>query len=284
MECRVRSAIADKKSGVDMTTNVDRFRKDLDRLIERSKDIQASAMRHADPEDFKEQLLVAMGGDLDKVAKFDKNLPRFAVAYEAWYSEALPVIAQLLPTRLADFKSYYEVPKSRRELNNMTYTIHDMIQGLSIERAGVLVSAGLTRVTGQINILKAAEQRFESSLFEIRQLVQADLFDTEIDAARELLKNRFTRAAGAVAGVVLEGHLKQVCDDRSIKLAKAKPTLAVLNDALKDAGTIDVPQWRFNQHLADIRNSCDHARNPEPTVDQVRDLIDGTAKVLKTIA
>lgn len=267
-----------------MATNVERFRKDLDRLVERSKDIQASAMRHADPEDFNEQLLKAMGGDTDKVEKFGKSLPRFAVAYEAWYSEALPVVAQLLPARLADFKGYYEVPKSRRELNNMTYTIHDMIQGLSIGQAGVHVSAGLTRLTGQINILKAAERRFESSLFEIRQLVQADLFDTEIDAARELLKNRFVRAAGAVAGVVLEGHLKQVCDDRSLKLAKAKPTLAVLNDALKDAGAIDVPQWRFNQHLADIRNGCDHARSPEPTVDQVRDLIDGTAKVLKTIA
>jgi hypothetical protein len=33
-----------------------------------------------------------------------------------------------------------------------------------------------------------------------------------------------------------------------------------------------------------IRNLCDHNKKQEPTSDQVNDLIDGTAKVLKTIA
>lgn len=32
-------------------------------------------------------------------------------------------------------------------------------------------------------ILNAVKQRFESSLFDIKQLVQADLFDSELDAA-----------------------------------------------------------------------------------------------------
>jgi hypothetical protein len=58
----------------------------------------------------------------------------------------------------------------------------------------------------------------------------------------------------------------------------------VLNQALRDANAIDVPQWRFNQHLADIRNLCDHDKAREPTKEQVQDLIDGAAKVLKTIA
>ena len=44
-------------------------------------------------------------------------------------------------------------------------------------------------------------------MFDIRQLVQADLFDSELDAADELGKKKFTRAAGALAGVVLERHL-----------------------------------------------------------------------------
>jgi len=70
-------------------------------------------------------------------------------------------------------------------------------------------------------------------LFEIRQLVQADLFDSEIGAARELLENKFLRAAGAVAGVVLEKHLRQVCDDRGLKILKKNPTLGDLNELLK---------------------------------------------------
>jgi hypothetical protein len=135
----------------------------------------------------------------------------------------------------------------------------------------------------QFAILQAAERRFESSLFEIRQLVQADLFDSEIGAARELLKNQFLRAAGAIAGVVLEKHLRQVCEDHGLKISKKAPTLGDLNELLKANSVIDVPQWRFVSMLADIRNLCDHDKQKEPTDQQVTDLIDGTDKVLKTI-
>jgi hypothetical protein len=44
-----------------------------------------------------------------------------------------------------------------------------------------------------------------------------------------------------------------------------------------------VPQWRFIQHLGDIRNLCDHAKEREPTKEGIEDLVAGTEKVLKTI-
>jgi hypothetical protein len=44
-----------------------------------------------------------------------------------------------------------------------------------------------------------------------------------------------------------------------------------------------VPQWRFIQHLGDIRNLCDHAKEREPTKEEIEDLVAGTEKVLKTI-
>ena len=47
---------------------------------------------------------------------------------------------------------------------------------------------------------------------------------------------------------------------------------------------IDVPQWRHITLLGDIRNICDHNKQKEPTEQQVTDLIDGSDKVLKTIA
>ena len=47
-------------------------------------------------------------------------------------------------------------------------------------------------------------------------LVQADLFDNELDAAAELNDKGFRRAAGAVAGVVLEEHLETVCEQHNI--------------------------------------------------------------------
>ena len=132
-------------------------------------------------------------------------------------------------------------------------------------------------------ILKSVSKRFESSLFDIQNLVQADLFDSELDAAKELLKNKFTRAAGAICGVILEKHLKLVCESHEVKIGRKKATIGNFNDVLKDSQIIEMSQWRFIQHLADIRNICGHDDEVEPTQDQVSDLIQGVSKITKTL-
>jgi hypothetical protein len=135
----------------------------------------------------------------------------------------------------------------------------------------------------QLEILKSVEVRFESSLFDIRQLVQADLFDSELDAAGELLKKGFLRAAGIVAGVVLEKHLAQVCDNHRIVVRKQHPTISDFNDLLKNGNVIDVPIWRLVQRLGDLRNLCGHNKQREPAEAEVTELIDGVDKVAKTL-
>ena len=114
-------------------------------------------------------------------------------------------------------------------------------------------------------------------------MAQADLFDSELEAARELAKHKFNRAAGVVAGVVLERHLKEVCASYKVIMRKKAPQISDLNDALKKATVIDTPQWRSIQYLGDIRNLCAHDRQSEPTADQVGDLLDGVTNVTKTI-
>ena len=105
----------------------------------------------------------------------------------------------------------------------------------------------------------------------------------EIDAAAELAKKGFFRGAGAVAGVVLEGHLSQVCVKHNLKTRKKAPTINDFNQMLKDSSTIDTPMWRFIQHLGDLRNLCDHSKGREPTKEEVNDLISGVRRVIKTI-
>jgi hypothetical protein len=134
----------------------------------------------------------------------------------------------------------------------------------------------------QLQIVKAAKSRFESSLFDIKAMAQADLFSNELDAATELNRVGFARGAGAIAGVVLEGHLATVCQTHSVSIAKKKPTLSDFYEALKAANVIDQVTWRFIQHLGDIRNMCDH-KGKDPTKDQVGDLIEGTRKISKTV-
>lgn len=135
----------------------------------------------------------------------------------------------------------------------------------------------------QASIVEGLANRFESTLFDIRTLVHADLLDDELESAEELNRKGFHRGAGAIAGVVLESHLASVCDRHSIRTKKSAPTISDFNDALKASSLLDVPQWRFIQHLGDLRNKCDHKKQTDPTKADVLELIAGVRKITKTV-
>jgi len=264
-----------------MPTNLDKYKKDLERLIAKGE-LLLMAIRC---ECFPERVKKALGKNAEE---FIKKLPRFRDEYQAWYSEAKVVIKQLLPDRLDDFVRHYEKPKSRKEISYENYRIEDYLQGLTVTRGWVKEivvgpDAAIPHFQQQLAILKSVLARFESTLFDIRQFVQADLFDSELEAARELLKHNFLRAAGTLAGVVLEKHLAQVVDNHNIKTRKKHPTISDLNDLLKNEGVIDVPQWRQIQRLGDIRNLCAHSKDREPTKEEVQELIDDVEKITKTL-
>jgi len=261
-----------------MTTNLDRYRKDLDRLLQTGTVLAEALYYMCNPEEFEEIIKKHHG---DKTKEYLKKLPKFGTAYQTWYSEAKSLIRQLLPDRLNDFVGHYETPKARKVLDYTNYRIEDCLIGLV--SGNVRQDGAINHFQQQIEILRSVMRRFESSLFDIKQLVQADLFDSELEAAKELLRQKFLRAAGALAGVVLERHIGQVCENHDVKVSKKEPTIAVLNDALKEAGVLQVSDWRNIQYLGDIRNLCDHNKKVEPTVEQVNDLIAGVAKVTKTL-
>ena len=268
-----------------MASNLDRYRKDLDALIERGERLHLAIQAACYPEEFEKAFKKQLG---TKVREFVKALPDFKTEYQSWYSEAKVLIRQLLPDRLADFTRHYEKPKPRKDITFESYRIEDYLQGLHVTRGWdketvVGPGAAIPHLRQQQAILSAVKSRFESSLFDIRQLVQADLFDSELESAQALAKNGFLRAAGAVAGVVLERHLSQVADNHALKIARKNPAIGDLNNALKEAEVVDVAQWRFISHLGDIRNLCDHSKDADPSKDQVKDLIDGVNKIMKTL-
>jgi len=269
-----------------MLSNVDRYKRDLDSLLQGGERLLLSLQRECFPIESERPIKKR---PRDEASDPFDSMPSFRDAYQPWYSEAKVLIKQLLPDRLADFVRYYEKPKPRKEVTCESYRIEDCLQGLSITRGFekekvVGPDAAIPHLRQQLAIVKSVRARFESSLFDIRQLVQGDLFDSELAAAGELAKKKFVRAAGAVAGVVLERHLRQVCENHSIKVRKKAPGIADLNDSLKMGGVIDVPQWRSIQYLADIRNLCGHDKKTEPTTEQVEDLIVGVTKITKTLS
>ncbi len=218
-----------------------------------------------------------------------KQLPIIEHEYQRWYSESLACVGQLLPAREQDFINYYKPDKVRKDITYANYTMSDYLRGLTVTRSYgiqkdkiVGPDAAFHALQQQVQIVTAARQRLDSSLFDIRSLVQADMFDNELDAAEELNKKGFGRGAGAIAGVVLEGHLLTVCAQHKITPNK-NPSIGDLNDFLKKNDVLDIANWRFIQHLGDLRNLCDHKKSDDPTKDQMRELIEGARKITKTV-
>jgi hypothetical protein len=261
-----------------MVSNLDRYKKDLESLSANGHALLQVMKGECFPGRFKKP------GSKEKL----KALPAFRNSYQSWYSEAKVLVKQLLPDRLSDFVRHYEKPKSRKEITCDNYKIEDFLQRLTVKSSGIFSevvvgpAAAFPQFQQQLAILDSVKACFQSSLFNIRKLVQADLFDSELDAAKELAKHKFTRAAGAMAGVVLERHLGEVCENHNVRVPK-RPTISVLNEALKDANLIDIPQWHFVKHLGSLRNLCDHSNATEPTLEQANDLLAGVAKIVKTL-
>ncbi|MCH8942764.1 MAG: hypothetical protein IIA48_10075 [Bacteroidetes bacterium] len=265
--------------------NLEKYKTDLDNLISDGDKLHRSMQFKCYPEEFEKQMKPILK---KKYYDFKKNIKPFKEGYQTWYSEALVLLRQLLPDRIADFTKLYEKPKTRKTIDYGNYVIEDYLQNLVLRngysnKIKVGPEAAISQFEQQLFIVKSIVKRFESTLFDIQQLTQADIFDSELDAAKELNKKGFMRGAGAIAGVVLEKHLGQVCQNHKIKNLKKNPSISDFNDKLKTADVYETPVWRKIQHLGDIRNLCDHNKKKEPTVEEVDELLTGVEGIIKTI-
>jgi hypothetical protein len=220
------------------------------------------------------------------VAFQKKEEKQFQYDYQRWYTKALKAVASLAADRHAEFRSYYEIDPKRKSLGYGTYVIQDFLKGVAPgsfhhpdfdTRAQVL-----TCFFNQLTILNSIGERVDSVLGNIEGELYAELQDNEVAVARQLAKVSL-RAAGALVGVVIEGHLQKVAQSHEVKIAKKNPTIADLNDPLKAASVIDTPAWRKICFLADLRNLCSHKKDAEPTKEQVEDLIQGAEWLTKNV-
>ncbi len=230
--------------------------------------------------------LLEMVEKLQPASDLHQKLVALSVNYEDWYSRSLNVIRQIIPERLDDFVVVYRNEK-RKEITYLTYTISDYLFGVTIQKNSRDMfnpkSAYAMSLLRQMSILKAAYNAAPSVLRDITTVLRSELLDSDLDAARELLRAQHLRSAGVICGVVIEAHLKAVLQRRAIKISKKDPSIGDLNELAKKEGVYDVPMWRLIQRLADIRNLCGHSKDREPTKEEVEDLINGTDKVIKEV-
>ena len=249
--------------------NVDEYKAQLDLLVKKgNKWALTKLQKSEDYSQFQAELLV--NGE-----------------YQKWYTECCLLLKQLLPDRLREFQGIYASDEKRSSIGSRNFTIQDWLRGSTLHAYNSEWSKTARAVRlllmNQVSILEAVTVRFDSTLVDIRQILQAEMFDSEVESARELTRRGFLRAAGAVAGVVLERHLKQVATDHNIIVRKKEPSIGTLNDLLKDEGVVDLTAWKEMQYLGQLRNLCDHDKEREPTKDEVATLINGVEKYTNTL-
>ena len=232
--------------------------------------------------------LVKKGNELLKKLIDKKDVTEFGRAYQDWYTRTLPLVRSLAPDRFPEFRGYYEVDPKRKVIGPASYVLQDYVNGISPapDWQGKVAfdhwQAALARMLNQVQILASLSSRIEGVLTNVEGHLLADIEDRELNAAAELSKANL-RAAGTLAGVVLERHLGQVASNRGVKIGKKDPTIGDLNEALKKETAYELPTYRKIQFLADIRNVCCHNKGREPTADEVRELLSGVGGIIKTV-
>lgn len=206
--------------------------------------------------------------------------------YQVWYTKALIVVKEIIPDRYAEFIECYSCSK-RKEITYSNFSMNDYLLGICISRGGTKLfdprSAGLIRFATQLDIIKSIYENMDNVLFDIKSNIEFEILDNELLSSRKLLKKGYIRSAGAICGVVLEKHFSTIVKNHNLKMSKKDPTISDFNDLFKQEKVYDVINWRFIQHLGDIRNLCDHNKDREPTKEEVDELINGTEKVIKTV-
>jgi hypothetical protein len=126
-------------------------------------------------------------------------------------------------------------------------------------------------------VLLAAKEDYEGGyLNELRLLVQADLFDSELEQASELLASGYVPAAAVTAGVVLEAGLREMCVDRALPIGN----LNKMNADLAKAGVYNKLVQKQITALADIRNSAAHGQSDQFSKDDVASMIKDVHRIL----
>lgn len=128
-------------------------------------------------------------------------------------------------------------------------------------------------------VFLAAKEDFEGGyLASLRNLVQAEVFGSELEQASELLAAGYASAAAVIAGVVLETSLRNLCTEHDISPA----SLNRMNDDLTKAGAYNSLQQKRITAMAAIRNSAAHGNKDEFKSDDVKGMIDDVERFLAT--
>jgi hypothetical protein len=133
------------------------------------------------------------------------------------------------------------------------------------------------RLQRQRAVLDAVKDDYDGGyLSSARSLARAEVFDTELELAQELLRQAYKLPSAVVARTVLETALRGLCDLHGLPVGK----LDAMNASLAKQQVYSVMVQKKVTWLADIGNSAAHGKPEKFSEQDVAEMIDGVTKFI----
>lgn len=208
----------------------------------------------------------------DKTVTIEKKrIPEdFFPKYRNWYSLAMAIMERNYDKdSIDDFKKSYK--SITFQCNGEYITKEEQIQ----------IEASFKH---QMILLRSLPSYIEGKIYDLELNIATTIMGDELKEAKLLLDRKFIRAAGAVAGVILERYLKTQLNRANppIKYGE-KATLGSLIEKIEASGLFEETIIQKLRYLNAVRIKCDHDKEDEPQEIEVKELIDETDKFLHYI-
>lgn len=184
-------------------------------------------------------------------------------------------IKDFLPEREEEFQVSFEAKDYRDPAGIM-----DFLQFRREQRSNnkkEIIDEFLSRFEIQRNILLSVPFIAKIREKNLREIISADFIEREVDQSEYLFKIQCYRAAGALAGVALEQHLKVLYEKCDIEYKK-KDTIEPLVHKLYDNKRIDPSLMERIQYYASLRDKCAHPSDIEK--GEIKELIEGVKRIV----
>lgn len=115
----------------------------------------------------------------------------FKKNYQSWYTNSYAVIKQLLPDRLNEFKELYSGDINRKEIDLLTYSIQDWLNGFILPNKNYLAIIN-SKFSTQMEIFKSVNLKLKFKEFpNIGTLNVLETIFFKFDSVRRQLERRY---------------------------------------------------------------------------------------------
>jgi len=124
------------------------------------------------------------------------------------------------------------------------------------------------------SIFRSAREEYDGGhLFDVRNLIHADVFADELEQAKHFLDKGHKVPAAVIAGTVLESTMREICNQTPD--LEPSDNINKMNDDLANGTAINGMQKKQITAWAAIRNDAAHGRPDELEPRDVDRMIDG---------